>query len=278
MYGIYNRGAPRCPNRYRERSQKPPSFGTCGFESHPRHLRHPDDVRLALFLVENGFTPSQAARHSGIPRSTVRDWVRRGPEPVRATPIDPRKIPPGPYAYLLGLYLGDGYICRAGRTYRLRISMDSRYPGLIEEARLAIDAVLAPSRGSVQHFRDKNMVEVSAYSNSLPIVFPQHGSGPKHMRPIRLEEWQESIVDVHPGLFVRGLIYSDGCRVTNRVWGGKYEYPRYFFSQVSADIMELFCRACRQLGVEYRFNGPRSVSVARRPSVALLDGLVGPKT
>ena len=95
---------------------------------------------------------------------------------------------------------------------------------------------------------------------------------------LNLPETQETIVDEHPCLFVRGLIHSDGCRVMNRVWNGRYEYPRYFFSQVSTDIMGLFCRACRQLGVEYRFNGPRSVSIARRASVALVDGFVGPKT
>ena len=191
--------------------------------------------------------------------------------------IQPDSIPSAPYAYLLGLYLGDGYICRTGRSYRLRIAMDSRYPGIIEEARSAIEAVLAPNKGSVQRFRDKNMVEVYAYSNSLPTLFPQIGPGPKHTRPIRLEPWQGQIVDEHPGLFIRGLIHSDGCRVTNRVWNGKYAYSRYFFSQVSTDIMGLFCRVCRQLGIEYRFNRPNSVSVARRASVAALDELVGPK-
>jgi hypothetical protein len=183
-----------------------------------------------------------------------------------------------PYAYLLGLYLGDGYICRAGRTYRLRIAMDSRYPGIIEEARAAIAAVLAPNKGRVRRFRDKNMVEVSGYSTSLPILFPQHGPGLKHTRRIQLQHWQQKIVDQHAELFLRGLIHSDGCRVTNRVWRGKYEYPRYFFSQVSADIMELFCATCRRLGVDYRFNGPRSVSIARKASVARLDEFVGPKT
>ena len=34
-------------------------------------------------------------------------------------------------------------------------------------------------------------------------------------------------------MFIRGLIHSDGCRVTNKVWGGKYEYPRYFFTNHS---------------------------------------------
>jgi len=235
-------------------------------------------MRLALLLAEIGFNASHVARLTGIPRSTINDWIRREPSRPPRRPIDPRAVPSAEYAYLLGLYLGDGYICRTGRTYWLRIAMDSRYPGITEEARKAIEAVLAPNKGSVLRLRDINMVEISGYSISLPVLFPQHGPGPKHARSIRLEAWQETIVDEHPGLFVRGLIHSDGCRVMNRVWNGRYEYPRYFFSQVSTDIMGLFCRACRQLGVEYRFNGPRSVSIARRASVALVDGFVGPKT
>ncbi|MCZ7588107.1 MAG: hypothetical protein M5U27_04445 [Gaiella sp.] len=55
-------------------------------------------------------------------------------------------------------------------------------------------------------------------------------------------------------------------------------YPRYFFTQVSDDIRRLFCRVLRGLGVEYTWNNWRTVSVARRRSVALLDTFVGPKT
>jgi hypothetical protein len=78
-----------------------------------------------------------------------------------------------------------------------------------------------------------------------------------------------------PRELIRGLIHSDGCRVANCV-NGK-DYPRYFFSQVSDDIRRLFCAACRRVGVEYTWNDWKTVSVARRPSVALLDTFVGPK-
>ncbi|MFI9836970.1 helix-turn-helix domain-containing protein [Nonomuraea sp. NPDC051941] len=50
-----------------------------------------------------------------------------------------------------------------------------------------------------------------------PHLFPQHGPGKKHERPIVLEPWQREIVSAHPGRFVRGLIHSDGWRGTNRV-------------------------------------------------------------
>ena len=57
-------------------------------------------------------------------------------------------------------------------------------------------------------------------------LFPQHGRGPKHLRQIALEPWQEHLVTQHSGQFRAGLIHSDGCRCVNRVKG--HEYPRYF--------------------------------------------------
>lgn len=78
-------------------------------------------------------------------------------------------------------------------------------------------------------------------------------------------------------MFLRGLIHSDGCRVMNRVIQRRYAYPRYFFSNESLDIQQLFREACDLIGIEYRNNRRNSISVARRESVAILDEIVGPK-
>jgi hypothetical protein len=43
-------------------------------------------------------------------------------------------------------------------------------------------------------------------------LFPQHGPGRKHERPIVLAGWQQSITRRHPKQLIRGLIDSDGCR------------------------------------------------------------------
>lgn len=111
------------------------------------------------------------------------------------------------------------------------------------------------------------------------LAFPQHGPGRKHLRPIVLEPWQQTIVDAHHAVFVRGLIHSDGCRTLNefsvnlpngRV--GEYSYPRYFFSNMSADIRALFCASCDALGVRWTQSNHRNISVAHRASVAILDG------
>lgn len=128
---------------------------------------------------------------------------------------------------------------------------------------------------------------VASYYAHWPCLFPQHGPGKKHDRKIVLEPWQQAVVDAHPWEFVRGLIHSDGCRITNwatRLVGGvrkRYEYPRYFFTNKSDDIRKLFTDTLDVLGVEWpyctRGGVPFNVSVARKASVALLDAHVGPK-
>jgi hypothetical protein len=61
------------------------------------------------------------------------------------------------------------------------------------------------------------------------------------------------------------------------VWHGKYAYPRYFFTNHSLDIQQLFRDACDIVGIDYCNNRWHTISVARRASVALLDEIVGPK-
>ncbi len=55
-------------------------------------------------------------------------------------------------------------------------------------------------------------------------------------------------------------------------------YPRYYFSNLSADIRALFCQSCDALGIRWTRSSERNVSVAERHSVALLDEFVGPKS
>ncbi|MCM0674431.1 hypothetical protein NCC78_06980 [Micromonospora phytophila] len=113
-----------------------------------------------------------------------------------------------------------------------------------------------------------------------PCLLPQHGPGKKHKRPILLTDWQKEIVTAHPGDFVRGLFHSDGCRTSNRVTvrGKEYVYPRYMFSNESADIMGLCQWALDLLGIAWRMNRRNSLSVARREAVVALDRHVGPKS
>jgi hypothetical protein len=120
--------------------------------------------------------------------------------------------------YLLGLYLGDGTISAHPRAvYRLRITLDTKYPGIIGAAGSAMARVRG-GKISVQNFRTQNCVEVHSYWKSWPCYFPQHGPAKKHERPIYLADWQHALVDRWPKELVRGLIHSDGHRFRNTGW------------------------------------------------------------
>ncbi|HWT92828.1 MAG TPA: hypothetical protein VN238_07510 [Solirubrobacteraceae bacterium] len=57
----------------------------------------------------------------------------------------------------------------------------------------------------------------------------------------------------------------------------EYAYPRYFFSNLSPDIRQLYREACAALGVKTTMSNHRNVSVSQRKSVAVLEEIVGPK-
>jgi hypothetical protein len=152
-----------------------------------------------------------------------------------------------------------------------------RYTGIIWGRAAAMKAVMPRNKVLVQYnVGGGKAAEIGSSSKAWPCLFPQHGPGLKHLRPIVLAPWQQEIVDQDPRPLIRGLIHSDGCRVLNRSMG--YAYVRYFFDNASEDIRGIFCRACDQLGVEWRQSKERTISVARRESVALLDTFVGPKS
>lgn len=121
------------------------------------------------------------------------------------------------YPYLLGLYLGDGMLTLAPRNvWRLRISLDTKYPGIIARARAAIREVGARTAGATAR---PGCVELYSDWKHWRCLFPQHGPGAKHERQIRLEPWQTSLASRYPDEFLAGLIHSDGCRCVNRVKG-----------------------------------------------------------
>jgi hypothetical protein len=182
---------------------------------------------------------------------------------------------------LLGIYLGDGTIAEAPRNvWRLRIFQDLRYGQIISEISAAIQALTLRPSGRV-----KKQGCTAIYSNwkHWTCLFPQHGPGPKHRRRIELKDWQQQLVDRYPTAMLRGLIHSDGCRVLNHVRrplkaGIKtYAYPRYHFTNASADIRNIFTLTCGLVGVACCPNNARNISVARRDSVALMDTFIGPK-
>jgi hypothetical protein len=222
-------------------------------------------------LGDIGMSPSWIARELQIPRRTG----------LAAPPAPPRPLAPEPYAYLLGLYLGDGHVSKGGAhgQQRLAIACDTRYPGIIDSARQAMAAIVPGTSVWLVHHRIDNCVRVTSCSRWWPILLPQHGPGRKHARPIVLTTWQRAITGAHPQDLIRGLIHSDGSRfVANQRVGGKtYSYARYAFSNRSTHILGIFCEHLDLLGIGWTRPNAVSIAIDRRAEVAKLDAFVGPK-
>jgi hypothetical protein len=230
-------------------------------------------------LIAAGVNDCAIARQIGVPRTTVRDWRRR--PAVRSRDLgapcgvahDFLQLPAEAYCYVLGLYLGDGSISRNRQVWRLRITCDKKYPAIIDRCRRAIEVLMPGQRaGIVQRV---GCVDVSLHSKHWPCLFPQHGPGRKHTRPIRLEPWQQALVDQATEEFVLGLIHSDGCRVVANDRG--VTSIRYHFTNMSEDILGLFTAALDALGITWTRSSKKIVSIYRKAATARLDEFVGPK-
>jgi hypothetical protein len=244
-------------------------------------------VDTALLLSDADVLDRETAIICSVSVQAIRHWrygTRRGSrhtEP-KCPRCDGRPLDEPTYAYLLGLYLGDGHIARGRRdVYALTVACSDAWLRLMTQARQAMCAVMPASK--VFAVRKTGCTLLKSTSKHWPCLFPQHGPGRKHQRRIVLDPWQRAIVEAFPGSFVRGLLHSDGCRVINRVrhrcadGDRRYEYPRYFFSNESADILGLCGEALDLLEISWRFSRRNVISVARRQAVARLDEFVGPK-
>src|SRR4051812_40216343 len=129
-------------------------------------MRSHKEVDWVRDLVERGLNDCAISRLTQLPRTTVRDWrsskrweprrpirgisLRRAQArscPVCEGPTHDLWAMPDSYAYLLGLYLGDGCLSEQPRgVFRLRISLDKRYPGIISECVAAMREVLPHNR------------------------------------------------------------------------------------------------------------------------------------
>lgn len=246
---------------------------------------HSDLVRSrALALLESGINLSEVSRDLGVSRAALREWHHA--KPRRMAPHGCPRCSDAPlntsaYSALLGYYLGDGHISRVRAYYTLRISCDSTLPGIVDDVEATIHAV-RPS-GKVFRIPAPGTKVVQSNWKHWPCLFPQHGPGHKHMRAIVLHDWQCEIVSEHPAEFLRGLFHSDGSRVKNwatRVVAGRmkrYDYPRWQFTNHSADIRQLCCWGLDLVDVPWRASSTVHISVSTRAGVARLDELIGLK-
>ncbi len=274
-------------------------------------MRDYAEYRKILCLWEKGLNKSAIEHITGIPRSTVRDcikryktlkeldeWIQTETQPMLLQKL--RGEVPGDYArlhqayvYIFGMYLGDGNLSLVRKTLRLRVTLDAKYPNVIAKCAAELQILLPDNQvGLVDRLHDgrPSCIDVSAFYKGWDLLIPQHGTGGKHTRPIILENWQQNIVDQYPLEFFRGLYHSDGSRFVNRVKvaGKDYEYIRYQFTNASPDIIKLFCATCDRLGVHWTSKMRRArtaahvdntdIYISKRPDVAYLDSVIGAKS
>lgn len=120
-------------------------------------MRSYEEYQQILELWDQGKKKKRIAILTGINRTTVRDCINRyqsveGLDEARtikpAALIILETLKTGTsagadalfeaYAYLLGLYLGDGCIAEGPRADRLRIALDTHYPNIISDCVQAI--------------------------------------------------------------------------------------------------------------------------------------------
>ena len=274
-------------------------------------MRDYSEYRKILNLWDEGRNKSEIEQFTGIPRSTVRDCIKRfgslkAFEAWIASETQPMLIQKLrgelsgdyahlhlAYAYIFGLYLGDGNLSLVRKTLRLRITLDAKYPQIIQKCVTDLQTILPNNQIGLVHRRRNGLpscIDVSAFYKHWDLLLPQHGTGEKHTRPIVLEAWQQNIVDQHPLEFFRGLYHSDGSRFMNRVKvaGKEYEYPRYQFTNASENIIGLFCAACDRISVAWTRKVRRARSanhvdntdiyISKRADVAYLDSVIGAKS
>ncbi len=253
-------------------------------------MRSRQEVETVRALVAEGLSYSEVSRRTDISRATIRGWATgtqrlqlpRHPDgcsECRSPPHDFANLPSREYTYLLGQYLGDGCISRYQRSTFLRIACCDAYPDVMDETAAAVGAIVPTSK--VGRTQAVGCTHVRSYSRQWPCLFPQHGPGRKHERPIVLTDWQIEHCERHPEMLLRGLIHSDGCRGINRIIskaGKTYEYPRYSFNNESDDILLIFGAACERVGVRYTWCRNNALAVSRQEDVARLDTFIGPKT
>lgn len=292
-------------NRQTRRPQKALSERTCGFKSHTRHIvggrsehgvvphiRPVEVVESALRASDAGMRDAENAALHGVTIKTIRRWRRdyqrrAKPRGGRSSSVpcpvcDGASLDERAYVELFGWYLGDGHISRHPRGFfGLHIFNDSRYVDLNGHILELMKRV--KSGGSPYHRVTACTISTSWWKH-WPCLFPQHGPGYKHTRNLEMADWQQVIVAAHPADFLRGLFHSDGCRVNNwatRTVAGerkRYDYPRWQFTNESADIMRWCGEALDLLDIPWRQTNRRTLSVSRRAAVARLDTLIGLKS
>jgi hypothetical protein len=137
--------------------------------------QHSPSVRAqAVALMRQGVPNRTVAERLNVPRGTVGWWRsedRRARGETYEQPTDcprctGREFDQVAYAYLLGLYLGDGHIISKRKQHHLSVFCNAMQTGLISAAEDAMRKVM-PLPSVKQRYKP-GCVEVKSYTTSSP--------------------------------------------------------------------------------------------------------------
>jgi hypothetical protein len=186
-----------------------------------------ETVELARLLSGFGALDRENAEICGVSISSVRHWRsgsrRSGQgrrEVARCPRCHARDLDESAYGYLLGLYLGDGHITKGRRdVYALSIKCCDAWPGLRDQTRIALSAVMPTSR--VFSVARPGCTEIKSTSKHRRVCFRSMGPGGSTSAKSSLSRGRRRSLATTPGIslaasFTRtaaGLSTGSGARL-----------------------------------------------------------------
>jgi len=221
-------------------------------------------------LHKEGLSNRKIGRLLNLHYSTISYWLKKEETNIKDDKININKYLNGKeksYSYILGMYLGDGYINKTDRTYKLRIFLDTKYPKVIKDCIYEL-SILFPRNKVNYTIRRKTTTVVYVHSNHLPFLFPQHGKRKKHERNIELSDWQKDIIINES--FLKGLYNSDGSYYKSN------GYYFYNFRNYSLDILNIYKNTCDKLNILYT-ETENTINHYKQSEVKKLYDIIGTK-
>ena len=241
-------------------------------------MRTNTERQKVLEYHNKGLSQNEISKLCNIPRSTISGWIKSPNK--KNIEFDPyeyiiKNNLQKTYSYILGLYLGDGYIDKMPRTWRFRVFNAKTYVELNNHIERELKKIFPLNK--VNRVDSNTYYSIYVYSKNIPLLFPHYGEGKKHQRKINLLEWQKKIII--PKYFIKGLFHSDGSyypRTDKR--SGKISWS-YDFRNESDDILKFFKMYCNEIGIKCTFSSkPKCIHVYRKEYVEKLKKLIGTKT
>lgn len=203
-----------------------------------------------LILYSESKSDRKIASELGIDRTTVKKYKNIPLEQNIATfrtVADIDVLVKHWYAYVIGLYLGDGCISKFARTSRLRLYFHSHNnEDIINRATLSLNKIFPKNNISRYNQLHVNCSVVGVYNKNLPDLFPQHGTGKKHSRDVSLKPSQlDLMTDAYARFILAGLHDSDGCMYHEQL------RRRFVFTNTSPDIIDIYKKVLEMYAIEF---------------------------